>query len=389
MKTPWRVPDPPLSDDDILKVIERRLDKKLSELWGGSTSYHNGDDSRADISLCCKLIYWIGRGDAAQIDRLFRQSRLFRPKWDSKRADATYGSITVAKAIAKQTKLRPAGCAEADDESDPDNQDPEADAPEQPKTPPEQTAHDIILAYFRERYRPVFRRGPLIYSEALRREVKAGEATQTPDINIITRLSYASDAPVDRKGDVRINALPTCYTTWAKVAWGTLIGSLDDEEESGEVSESAASEFRSRLGAGLLHMMTLGESTIVDGRPATDIQRRPVLHWCVKFARGTRYQAIRGYSIWTRIAPTPGGIGRLEVALRSELFAQMGYRPLSDMGQNRFTRLCENYNVGTPERASGKRAVVLTDEFLHHLLVEFPPDKVEEKATTEEQSGCN
>ena len=54
-----------------------------------------------DLQLCSTLAFWCAR-DAAQMDRLFRQSALFRPKWDARHfADGrTYGEATIAKAIA-------------------------------------------------------------------------------------------------------------------------------------------------------------------------------------------------------------------------------------------------------------------------------------------------
>jgi hypothetical protein len=37
--------------------------------------------------------------DASQVDRIFRQSQLFRPKWDEQHGDATYGERTVLRAL--------------------------------------------------------------------------------------------------------------------------------------------------------------------------------------------------------------------------------------------------------------------------------------------------
>lgn len=51
------------------------------------------------MALCCKLAFWTGK-DREQIDRLFRQSKLFRPKWDERHLanGATYGEETIGKA---------------------------------------------------------------------------------------------------------------------------------------------------------------------------------------------------------------------------------------------------------------------------------------------------
>ena len=72
----------------------------FERLWDGDTSGHGGDDSAADLALCSLLAFWTGN-DADRMDRLFRQSRLLRPKWDSRRGESgTYGKATIDKAIA-------------------------------------------------------------------------------------------------------------------------------------------------------------------------------------------------------------------------------------------------------------------------------------------------
>jgi primase-polymerase (primpol)-like protein len=52
------------------------------------------------MALCCLLAFWTG-GDSARIDDLFRQSGLYRGKWDEVHyADgATYGEKTVSRSI--------------------------------------------------------------------------------------------------------------------------------------------------------------------------------------------------------------------------------------------------------------------------------------------------
>ena len=58
-----------------------------------------GDDwSRADLALTGYLDYWTGH-DASRMDRMFRQSRLMRPKWDELHGAQTYGQKTIDKAI--------------------------------------------------------------------------------------------------------------------------------------------------------------------------------------------------------------------------------------------------------------------------------------------------
>lgn len=60
--------------------------------------------SAADAALCSMLAFWTHK-DIAQMDRLFRQSKLFRireddrDKWDKKHGARTYGEMTIGKAI--------------------------------------------------------------------------------------------------------------------------------------------------------------------------------------------------------------------------------------------------------------------------------------------------
>ena len=58
----------------------------------------NWTQSEADCSVCTKLAFYC-RGDAEQIDRLYRHSGLMREKWDKRIGNRTYGDITIAKAI--------------------------------------------------------------------------------------------------------------------------------------------------------------------------------------------------------------------------------------------------------------------------------------------------
>ena len=60
--------------------------------------------SEADLALCNQLAFWTGR-NAAQMDRIFRTSGLYRKKWDTKRGGDTYGNITIGKACASCTEV--------------------------------------------------------------------------------------------------------------------------------------------------------------------------------------------------------------------------------------------------------------------------------------------
>jgi primase-polymerase (primpol)-like protein len=50
--------------------------------------------SEADLAYVCNLVFWSG-GNVNQIDRLFRQSGLYRPKWDK----TSYRRSTINRAL--------------------------------------------------------------------------------------------------------------------------------------------------------------------------------------------------------------------------------------------------------------------------------------------------
>jgi hypothetical protein len=86
----------------LAKAMAAINGEKFKRLWGGDTNGHAGDDSAADLAVCSLLAFWCGP-DADRTDRLFRQSGLIRPKWDSRRGATTYGRGTIAKAPEGRT----------------------------------------------------------------------------------------------------------------------------------------------------------------------------------------------------------------------------------------------------------------------------------------------
>lgn len=80
-----------LSDDEVLeKAKSAKNGRKFRELWGGKFP---NSHSEADLALCSMLAFWCG-GDGAQVDRIFRQSALYRKKWERK--DYREGVINLA-----------------------------------------------------------------------------------------------------------------------------------------------------------------------------------------------------------------------------------------------------------------------------------------------------
>jgi hypothetical protein len=108
-------PDPPaqvkgtgavkLSDDELLKRASaaKNGDRFVALFYNGDTSAYNGDNSAADMGLANFLRFWCGPY-RDRIDRLFRQSKLMRPKWDERHYGngQTYGQHTIDKALEEE-----------------------------------------------------------------------------------------------------------------------------------------------------------------------------------------------------------------------------------------------------------------------------------------------
>lgn len=103
-KARWKKPHgngEPLLDDEVMEKACSAGDNGLfADLFDGKWEGKYGSQSEADMALCMKLAFWTGK-DAEQMDRIFRQSKLFREKWDQPhRSDGTtYGQETIAKAV--------------------------------------------------------------------------------------------------------------------------------------------------------------------------------------------------------------------------------------------------------------------------------------------------
>jgi len=89
-----------LSDAALLeKAGKAKNGPKFSSLWAGDWQGAGfSSQSEADLSLAGSLWFWTG-GDAARADRLFRQSGLYRDKWDTPHFSdgRTYGQATLER----------------------------------------------------------------------------------------------------------------------------------------------------------------------------------------------------------------------------------------------------------------------------------------------------
>lgn len=93
-------PNREIPDDELLaKAFSSRCGLEIRKLWQGDWAGYPSP-SEADQALCKHLAFWTG-GDQERMDALFRQSGLYRDKWDEVHSGdgRTYGEVTIAKGI--------------------------------------------------------------------------------------------------------------------------------------------------------------------------------------------------------------------------------------------------------------------------------------------------
>lgn len=83
----------------ITKAGQAKNGDTFNCLYRGDFSGYNSQ-SEADIALCNMLAFWTGR-NAQMMDNIFRNSGLYREKWDKKHSTdgRTYGEMTINNAI--------------------------------------------------------------------------------------------------------------------------------------------------------------------------------------------------------------------------------------------------------------------------------------------------
>jgi putative DNA primase/helicase len=97
---PTETVDNGLSDSEVVrKALSASNGPRFSRLWNGDTSGY-GSNSEADLALCAMLAFWTGP-DPERIDALFRQSGLYREKWE--RVD--YRERTIDYALDGKTEF--------------------------------------------------------------------------------------------------------------------------------------------------------------------------------------------------------------------------------------------------------------------------------------------
>lgn len=100
--TTYEISSSHLSDSELIeKIKSSQSGSDFISLFNGDMSQYGNDHSAADLAFCKILAFWTGC-DATQTDRIFRSSGLMREKWNRRRGDETYGSLTIRKAFESQ-----------------------------------------------------------------------------------------------------------------------------------------------------------------------------------------------------------------------------------------------------------------------------------------------
>jgi len=85
-----------------------RNEEKLAATYPDNFGERSFDHSNADAALCQYLAFWTGR-DCGRIDRMFRQSALYRDKWerDDYRENTILGAVALCNASYTPRKKKP------------------------------------------------------------------------------------------------------------------------------------------------------------------------------------------------------------------------------------------------------------------------------------------
>lgn len=88
-----------LSDSTLIKIAQNsKQGPDFTRLLAGEWQNIYESQSQADQAFCNMLAFWT-RKNPGQMDSIFRNSGLYRPKWDEIHGAQTYGEMTIKKAI--------------------------------------------------------------------------------------------------------------------------------------------------------------------------------------------------------------------------------------------------------------------------------------------------
>jgi putative DNA primase/helicase len=86
------------TEDIIKKALSAKDGPKFEQLYRGNWEGSYPSQSNADMAFCNLLAFWTNK-NASLMHDIFRQSGLYREKWDEGRGPSSYGNITINKAI--------------------------------------------------------------------------------------------------------------------------------------------------------------------------------------------------------------------------------------------------------------------------------------------------
>jgi len=103
-------------EDIIQRASQAANGSKFLNLWRGNYEAEGfPSQSDADASLCTMLAFWTGP-DPTKLDACFRESGLYRGKWDEQRGTLTYGERTIEYALSRVSDFYDWGDRSLDDE---------------------------------------------------------------------------------------------------------------------------------------------------------------------------------------------------------------------------------------------------------------------------------
>lgn len=94
-----------LTDEQVLAHAQKSPSGgKFMDFYRGDWQKYFDNQSDADMSFVSMLAFWCGNVEE-QIDRIFRESGMMRPKWDRKQAGTTYGALTIRNAVISNQNI--------------------------------------------------------------------------------------------------------------------------------------------------------------------------------------------------------------------------------------------------------------------------------------------
>lgn len=94
-----------LTDEQVIAHAQKSPSGgKFMDFYRGDWQKYFDNQSDADMSFVSMLAFWCGNVEE-QIDRIFRESGMMRPKWDRKQAGTTYGALTIRNAVISNQNI--------------------------------------------------------------------------------------------------------------------------------------------------------------------------------------------------------------------------------------------------------------------------------------------